>query len=519
MAPVEGTKAHSDLRAELLGKAAADAGFRTRLVEDPMDMASHRPSWAASQVLRFVLAALLATAAAAGAAERLPNIVLLIGDDHGYPYFGFMGDRNVLTPNMDALAAGGFTFGSAHVTSSYCRPSLRSMITGLHPVQYVLRENELVERRRQEDARYAALDERSKRQWDVLQKAAAMREFDTLPSLLAKAGYVSWQGGKWWENSYETARFTEGMSTGWDMATFGEDAFFHEMMGGKGNRLVRETMAPVYDFIDRRKGDPLFIWFAPMLPHTPLDAPYSYAKLYQDKPLSESAKLYYANLSWWDHGVGQLMDFIESRGLLDDTLFIYLSDNGWEQDAEVEYKPADPDTGFHPLFATGGLKGKGALYDQSFRSPMVFYWKDRLRRGFNETSLVSSLDLLPTILDIVGQPVPEGLLGRSLAPLLFADRDAGEYVDREQIISYVDTRRSTTNAMGERAEGFYLRTPRWHFLWYRDSGEQALYDVLADPRSERDLANEQPELVARFTREIESWASAMGIEPGLEIHE
>lgn len=484
-----------------------------------MNMIVHRPSEVTARAQRFILVALLTAAGAVGAAERLPNIVLLIGDDHGYPYFGFMGDRNVVTPSMDALAAGGFTFGTAHVTAPYCRPSLRSMITGLHPVQYVLRENEFVERSRQADPQYATLDDPLKRQWDVLQKAAAMREFDTLPSLLAKAGYVSWQGGKWWENSYENARFTEGMTTGWNLGTFGEDAFFHEMMGGKGNDLVRETMAPLYDFIDRRKDEPLFIWFAPMLPHTPLDAPYAHAKFYQDKPLSESAKLYYANISWWDHGVGQLMDFIESRGLLDDTLFIYLSDNGWEQEATVEYKPADPDVSFDPLFATGGWKGKGALYDLSFRTPLVFYWKDRLRRGFNETSLVSSLDLLPTLLDIVGQPVPEGLPGRSLAPLLLADRDAGEYMDREQLISYVDTRRSTTSAMGERAEGFYIRTPRWHFLWYRDTGEQALYDVAADPRSERNLADERPELVARFTREIEGWASAMGIEPGLEIHE
>lgn len=85
-----------------------------------------------------LLAVLVTVAAAVAAADRPPNIVLLIGDDHGYPYFGFMGDRNVVTPNMDALAGGGFTFGTAHVTASYCRPSLRSIITGLHPVRYML---------------------------------------------------------------------------------------------------------------------------------------------------------------------------------------------------------------------------------------------------------------------------------------------------------------------------------------------------------------------------------------------
>ena len=463
--------------------------------------------------------ALALAASLAAAAERPPNVVLLIGDDHGFPYFGFMGDRNVVTPAMDALAAGGHTFTLGHVTASYCRPSLRSTITGLHPVEYVLRENRIVEGRRQANPGYAALSEREQRKWDVQQMAAAMREFDTLPSLLAKAGYASWQGGKWWESSYQNGHFTEGMSAGWDMAKFGKEQFFLEMMGGAGNDLLRKTMQPVYDFIDRRKSEPFFLWFAPQLPHTPFDAPYSYAKFYQDKPLSESAKLYYANVSWWDHGLSQLMDFIESRGLLENTLFVYVNDNGWEQDAEVEYKRPGSDLRTDPLFANGGVRGKGGLYDMSFRTPIIFYWKDRLVRGFNETSLVSSLDVLPTILDIVGEPVPEQLPGRSLAPLLLAERDAADYAERRELISYVDSRRDPAAPMGARAEGFYIRTARWHFLWYRDSGEMALYDMRADPRSERDVAGDNPDLVAGFKRRIEDWAANMGIEPGLAIHE
>lgn len=111
--------------------------------------------------------ALVAAASLAGASELPPNVVLLIGDDHGYPYFGFMGDRNVHTPAMDALAAGGYTFTLGHVTAPYCRPSLRSTITGMHPVQYVLRENRIVERQRRAHPGYAALDEREQRKWNV----------------------------------------------------------------------------------------------------------------------------------------------------------------------------------------------------------------------------------------------------------------------------------------------------------------------------------------------------------------
>ena len=88
---------------------------------------------ALTKLLMLSIGLMLISAGASGN-ERPPNIVLLIGDDHGYPYFGFMGDEHVVTPSMDALAEGGVTFSHTHVTAPYCRPSLRTLATGLHPV-------------------------------------------------------------------------------------------------------------------------------------------------------------------------------------------------------------------------------------------------------------------------------------------------------------------------------------------------------------------------------------------------
>ena len=449
-------------------------------------------------------------------AERPPNIVLLIGDDHGYPYFGFMGDDNVVTPTMDALATGGVTFSNAHVTVPYCRPSLRTMITGLYPVQYQQRLNAHVERRKQEDSNYEKLDDEGKRMWTSVEKANGMQIFDTLPKLLREKGYVSWQGGKWWENGYQTAYFDEGMTKGWDMSKFGTDDFFHIMMGDEGNELVRETMQPLYDFIDRKQDEPMFIWFGPMLPHTPLDAPYKYTKFYEDKELSESAKRYYANITWWDDGVSQLMDYMESKGLLENTIFIYLSDNGWEQDPDDEYWYPGVSYYTDSLWATGGYGGKGSMYDLGLRTPMIFYWKDRFEKDFNERSLVSSVDLVPTILDIAGLDVPEELPGYSLLPILTG---SGEIDERTELINYTDNRRSTENVMGARAEGYAVRTGQWHFFWYADTGETRLYDVSLDPRGEIDLSKERPDLVKQFKRSIAGWKEEMGMTGRMDIYE
>ncbi len=451
-------------------------------------------------------------------AEKTPNIVLLIGDDHGYPYFGFMGDDNVVTPSMDAIAEGGVTFTQGHVPIPYCRPSLRTMITGLYPAQYQLKLNAHVEQQLATDEKYASMSDRDKAMWMSVVKANGMEQFDTLPRLLKQKGYVSWQGGKWWENSYKTAGFDEGMSPGWDMQKFGTDDFFHEMMGAEGNELVRETMDPLYDFIDRQKDKPMFIWFGPMLPHTPLDAPYTYSKFYEHKDLTVSAKKYYSNITWWDDGVSQLMDYLEAAGELDNTLFIYLSDNGWEQDPDDEYwEPGFVFGMGSSEWQTGGYGGKGSMNDMGLRTPIIFYWKDGLDPNFNEESLVSSADLVPTILDIVGIDAPGELPGRSLKPLLTGE---GDYEERVEMIGYTDNKRSPDDPMGVRSEGWAVRTHEWHFWYYPNLGDMRLYDVVNDPRGTVDVSAEHPDLVDQFKLSISRYKREFGMpEDTLTVYE
>lgn len=457
--------------------------------------------------------ALFMTTTSAADKSAPPNIVLLIGDDHGAPYFGFMGDEHVVTPNMDMLAQGGVTFTQGHATANHCRPSLRTLMTGLHPIQYKQKENALLAEQQASDPEYASLSTKQKRMWTEVQKAATMLEFDTLPKLLADRGYASWQGGKWWENSYKNGYFTEGMTKGWDMTLFGQDDFFHEMMGGEGNELGRTTMAPLFDFIERRKDQPFFVWYGPMLPHTPLDSAYKHRKFYDDKALSESAKMYYGNISWWDEGVGQLVDFIQQQGLLENTLFVYINDNGWEQEPQVEYKKPGVTYENDLYFANGGNKGKLGLYDQSFRTPVIFYWKDRLQGSFNTTSLVSMEDIVPTILDIAGAPVPEGLPGYSLKPLL-----QGQTMDeRDALVGYAHQRRSETNMMGQAAEGYYVRTQRWHFMWYKDTDTMALYDMTVDSKAEHNLIDKFPHLVEGFKQQITAWKAKIGMEKPIPV--
>jgi len=466
-------------------------------------------------LLVVVLASLCSTFSALAHSDRAPNIVLLIGDDHGYEDFKFMGDPDVITPSMDAIAEGGVAFTQAHVSSSYCRPSLRTLITGLHPIQYALRHGPMLESRIKKSKEYASLSDNEKMLWQTMTSGTLLKEFETLPKMLARKGYSSWQGGKWWENSYENGYFDEGMTKGWDIESVKGKNSFLEMMGGDGTELGRTTMEPLFDFITRKKDQPFFIWYGPQLPHTPFDAPYKYRKYYESKHISESAKDYYANITWWDDGVGQLMDHIESLGLLEDTLFIYVSDNGWEQEPDVEYKRDHPDFALFPDYATGGLKGKGELYDLSFRTAMLFYWKNNLKSSFNESSLVTAMDIVPTILDIVGLKAPRELPGYSLKGLL----EGRQIEERDEIIGYNDRARDTNvdelmqglgNMMGPEHTGFYLRTNRWHYIT-RNNGIRELYDITIDPMAKNNVVESHADLIPDFDKKIKAWKKKMGL--------
>ncbi|UCE87458.1 MAG: sulfatase-like hydrolase/transferase, partial [Deltaproteobacteria bacterium] len=143
--------------------------------------------------LRLALAAFLLVACSPGPERPGPNLVLIIGDDHGYRDFGFMGSEIVQTPTLDRLAREGTVFRNAQVTASVCAPSLRTLLTGLYPYQWNLRMEQLATRGYPRPA------------------GARIEAFETLPARLADVGYVSFQAGKFHEPSHAVAGFTHGM--------------------------------------------------------------------------------------------------------------------------------------------------------------------------------------------------------------------------------------------------------------------------------------------------------------------
>ncbi|HEX4148920.1 MAG TPA: sulfatase [Pirellulales bacterium] len=416
---------------------------------------------------------LLATwTSAAPAADRPLNVVLIVSDDQGWTDFGFMGHEHIRTPHLDRLASQSLVFRQAHVTSSLCRPSLMTILSGLYPHQHRITSNDpplpAGKKGREVEADPTFLAQRQK-MIDNIDRVP------TLPRLLAEHGYASFQTGKWWEGDFHRGGFTEGMSLG-------------GRHGDKGLEIGRTTMQPLTDFIDRSAaaGKPFFAWYAPMLPHSPHNPPEQILKKYASIAPTAQLASYWANCEWFDETCGQLLDHLDSQGLHDNTLVVFITDNGWIQS---------------PNKAGAAAKSKLSPYEGGLRTPLMFRLPGRIAPEMCD-DLASSIDLAPTVLKVLGLEPTPAMHG---IDLLNTQARANRHVIFGECFEH--------NAVDIQNPASSLRW-RWcidgHMKLIVPHAPNVvapveLYDLAEDPGETKDLASQQPETVKRLEAELDAW--------------
>ncbi|NOX56800.1 MAG: sulfatase [Planctomycetes bacterium] len=440
---------------------------------------NRRSTWVFASILFLSLGVYTADAA-----EKPPNIVLIISDDQAWTDFGCMGHPVVKTPNIDRLAAEGVLFRRGYVTTSLCRPSLATIITGLYPHQHKICGNDpapppgIPRRGARRNPEYLALCER------LIQQ---IEKVPTLPRLLAEKGYLSLQTGKWWEGHYSRGGFTDGMTHG-DPKRGGRH-------GDEGLKIGREGMQPIFDFIEKADGRPFFVWYAPFLPHQPHTPPERLLKKYQapGRPI-ELAK-YYAMCEWFDETCGQLIDFLDRKGLSENTLVLFVVDNGWIQRTPETKEPR----GWRFRFAP---KSKRSPYDGGIRTPIILRWPGKIQPAVHDT-LVSSIDLAPTILAAVGLEKTAQMPGVNLLDVIAADGRC----DRKAIFGEIYAH--DVAEIGNPAASLQYRwciSGRWKLILPADASEPVeLYELQADPHETRNLARSHPDVVERLRRLTDEW--------------
>jgi uncharacterized sulfatase len=412
--------------------------------------------------------------------------VLILSDDQAWSDFGFMGSEIIETPNIDSLAEAGFRFSLAFNTASVCRASLRSILTGYFPSQY--------------ESRFAGLGRTAGRRASPSQ----IREIETLPRLLAQRGYVSFQGGKYWEGSFRDGGFSEGLADGRMDSASSLDPLT-QAAGGASLELGRETMAPLFEFIDDNRTQPFFVWFAPLLPHRPFDADASYRDRYVSQGLSESTVGYYANIARLDERVGELKAHLERRDLIEQTLIVFLTDNGWEAGGDGIQEQT-----------MGGAQGKFSIQEDGFRTPLIMSWPNTITPGRDDHTLISTVDLFATLLDVAGVSLPSDRWGESFLSLLLGAGDFAGHFAGKRVIGEVDQLRTPPGGSFpflESAPGSFLRTRSWRYVRVPKRGLEGLYRIKQDVVGPDNLCSSQPETCRGFREEWLAWHSAMAARP------
>ncbi|WP_198027606.1 sulfatase-like hydrolase/transferase [Seonamhaeicola sp. S2-3] len=317
-----------------------------------------------------------------------PNIVFILSDDQSWTDYGFMGDENIETPRLDQFASESLTFTHGYVPTPLCSPSLASIITGLNPKDHGILGNDKVYER-MEDRK----ESRKNRKESYRSIIKQFEQRTTLPEMLEEKGYLSFQTGKWWHGNHKVGGFDYGMTHG-DPKRGGRHGDYGLEIGRKGLDSINN-----YLNLALKENKPFFLWYAPFLPHRPQNPPKRLSNKYLKKTDSEHLAKYWAMCEWFDETCGELFDMFDEKGLTGNTLFVYLCDNGWAQDPEK----------------SDYLKNsKRAPYDMGIRTPIMYKWAGKIKPKVDTETIVSSIDMVPTVLDVLNMEKPENLPGISV---------------------------------------------------------------------------------------------------------
>ena len=438
-------------------------------------------------MLRLIsaLALVLSLGTGRSGAGSPPNVVLIISDDQAWTDYGFMGHPEIATPHLDELAAQSAVFKRGYVPTALCRPSLVTLLTGHYASTHGVTGND-------PSPKYAKrgsplYNERRAQLISYLDK------FDTVPELLGKRGFLSHQSGKLWEGSFKDCGFTHGMTRG-----FPEKGGRH---GDDGLKIGREGMAPIRDFVAMsvKEKKPFFLWYAPFLPHTPHNPPERLLRKYLKEGRPKSVSEYYAMCEWFDETCGELVDIIDKAGARENTLVVYVTDNGWIQSPT------------HNRYAP---RSKQTPYEGGVRTPIMYSWPGKIPPGERE-ELASSIDIVPTMLAAAGASIPDGLPGLNLLPNLKEKK----LIEREAIFGesfahdIADIEKPEASLLFRWCiEGKWKllltydgEVNRYKSTHPRTEKRPQLFDLLADPAEEKNLAGDHPEVVARLAKKIADW--------------
>jgi len=411
------------------------------------------------------------------AEPKRPNVVILLTDDQGYADLSCHGHPFLKTPNLDRVGEQSVRLNDFHV-APMCTPTRGQLLTGM----------------------------------DCLRNGASSvsagrsflrRGIPTMGDIFASSGYKTALFGKWhlgdsYPNLPNYKGFHEAVyHLGWgitSMADLWQNDYFDPKFRHEGKlEQYKGYCTDIFfdltiDWIKERKkaNEPFFVYLPTNAPHGPLWCPEKNRQMYK----GQGPAAFFGMIANIDDNVGKFDAFLKKEGLFDDTLFIYMTDNGGTAGVKT--------------YNAGMRAGKTTYYDGGHRVPCFIRWPNgQLRKPGSLENLTQIQDLLPTLIELCGLKKPETAAfdGVSLADLLRGKTDT--LADRILVVQY-----------GEQPGGQKLKKGRACVLWdkWRLVHHTELYYLKSDPGQMKDVAAGHPEIVKKLQDHYEKWWK--GIEPG-----
>lgn len=463
-------------------------------------------------------------------AAEAPNIILLMGDDHGWDETGYNGHPHLKTPVLDEMAKTGLRLDRFYSAHPSCSPTRGSIITGRHPIRYGTHAPN----------------------WSMRPEEISIAQ------ILSDAGYSCGHFGKWHLGPVKKDSPTSPGAMGFH-EWLSHDNFFElnpilsrngappQKIEGEGSQvIIEETLS----FISRAKkgGKPFFtvVWFGS--PHEPYSGLPEDLALYDDLPEEYQKKKVkltsnetgkptqrqfdkvlrerFAEITAMDRSIGVLREFLSKEGLRDNTLVWYCGDNGVPSSGRV---------------ATPFRGQKGVVYEGGVRVPGVIEWPNRIPKPMSSDVNSVTTDMLPTICELIGKPLPtrpldgislvpllDGKMKKRLSPIGFwnyqAGRESGKpWIDAKlqegttPLVKFMAGRltRNFRNLHHPKiVEADYggaraLLDDRYKLVVDASGSGQELFDIRKDPAEKSNLIKTHPEVAAELSRKLRIWQTSV----------
>ncbi|MBM3982690.1 MAG: N-acetylgalactosamine 6-sulfate sulfatase (GALNS) [Planctomycetes bacterium] len=455
-------------------------------------------------MLRLVLVCVaLAFGSQLSAAEKQPNVVLIVIDDLGQRDLGCYGSTFYKTPNIDKMAKDGIRYTDFYAACPVCSPTRASILTGRYPQRMNITD--------WIPGRKDLPDQRLKR--PAINNELPLNEV-TIAEALKQRGYTTALIGKW----HLGGKGFEPEKQGFDVNIAGDQtgtprSYFapFENKQGKmpglekapdGEYLTDRLAAEAEKFIENNKAKPFFLYLPHYGVHTPLRAPQALIDKYKVTPThgKQSNPTYAAMVESMDAAVGRVLKKLDDLKLSENTLVIFTSDNGGL--ATLEGMP------FAPTINAPLREGKGYLYEGGVRVPCVMKWPAVIKPGLVANDVSNSNDLFDTILDASARGATEQpdepnrpkRDGWSIKPTFTGDK-----MKTRPIFWHYPHYAN----QGSRPGGA-VRLGDYKLIEYYEDGRRELFNVKADISESRNLAAEKPDVVKELAAELDKWRKDVG---------